>query len=79
MGPSRRDQLEVVIGRAGPGWAGSTVGRPKLARFFRAKILTAQPALKIGAVRPNCLFKEKQNSGRPGRAGPNLARFFSGQ
>ena len=66
--------LEVAIGRVGPGkqWTG-----PKLAQFFRAKILTVQLALKIGPVRPNCLFKAKKIP--TGRAGPNLARFFSGQ
>ena len=72
------------VGRAGPGqqWAG-----PKLARFFRAKILTAQLALKTGPVWPNSLFKAKKiRGGRAGpghtgpyRAGPNLARFFSSQ
>ena len=83
--------LEVAIGRAGPGWAGPgwagpTVGRAgsKLARFFRANILTAQPALKTGSVGPNSRFKAKKNSSGPGRAGsyragPNLDRFFSGQ
>ena len=60
---------------------GNRAGRagPKLARFFRTKILTAQPALKIGSVGPNSLFKAKKNSDWPDRAGPNLARFFSGQ
>ena len=61
-------------GRAEPGWANSGSGQnragPKLARFFRAKILTAQPALKTGPVGPNNLFKAKKNSGRSGRAGP---------
>ena len=80
-------------GRAGLGRANTGPGQnragPKLARFFRAKILTAQPALKIGPVGPNRHFKAKKNPGGPGRAGPyragpyragpNLARFFSGQ
>ena len=75
-------------GRAGLGQANNGPGQnwpePKLARFFRAKILTAQPALKTGPVGPNSLFKAKKNSGGPGRvgpyrAGPNLTRFFSGQ
>ena len=80
-------------GRAGLGWTNSGPGQnragPKLARFFRAEILTAQPALKTGPVGPNSLFKAKKNSGEPGqagpyrvepyRAGPNLAQFFSGQ
>ena len=60
------------LGRAntGPGqnWAGL-----KLARFFRAKILTAQPALKTGPVWPNSHFKAKKNSGGPGRAIPGWA------
>ena len=46
---------------------------PKLARFFRATILTAQPALKIGPVGPNCIFKAKKKSGGPGRAIPGWA------
>ena len=75
-------------GRAGLGRAnigqGQNQAGPKLARFFRAKILTAQPALKIGSVGPNSHFKAKKKSGGAGRAGPyragpNLARFFSGQ
>ena len=80
-------------GRAGLGWANSGSGQnrvgPKLAQFFRAKILTAQPAIKTGPVGPNSLFKAKKNSGGPGwaepyrarpcRAVPNLALFFSGQ
>ena len=80
-------------GRAGLGRANTGPGQnragPKLARFFRANILTAQPALKTGPVGPNSHFKAKKNSGGPGRAGPyragpyragpNLARFFSGQ
>ena len=51
-------------GRAGLGWANSGPGQnragPKLAQFFRAKILIAQPALKTGPVGPNCLFKAKK-------------------
>ena len=71
--------IEVAIGRGGPGqnWAG-----PKLARFFRAKILTTQPVLKTGPIGPNSLFKAKKiraGWAGPYRAGPNLARFFSGQ
>ena len=60
--------IEVAIGRAGPGqqWAG-----PKLARFFRAKILTAQPVLKTGPVGSNSLFKVKKfELAGPGRAIP---------
>ena len=53
----------MAIGRAGLGRAG-----PKLAWFFRAKILTAQPALKIRPVGPNSLFKAKKI--QVGRAGP---------
>ena len=80
-------------GQAGLGRANSGPGQNraglKLARFFQAKILTAQPALKTRPIGPNSLFKAKNNSGGPGRAGPyragpyrvgpNLARFFSGQ
>ena len=80
-------------GRAGLGRANTGPGQnqagPKLAVFFRARILTAQPALKTGPVGPNSHFKAKKNSAGPGRAGPyragpyraglNLARFFSGQ
>ena len=75
-------------GRANSG-PGQNRARPKLARFFLAKILTAQPALKTGPIGPNSLFKGKKNLGGPGRAGPyragpyraglNLAQFFSGQ
>ena len=60
--------------RAGLGRANSGLGqnraRPKLARFFWAKILTAQSALKTGLVGPNNLLKEKKYSGGPGRTGP---------
>ena len=80
-------------GRTGLGRANSGPGQnragPKLARFFRANILTAQPVLKTGPVGPNSRFKVKKNSSGSGRAGsyragpyrtgPNLARFFSGQ
>ena len=55
---------------SGQNWAG-----PKLARFFRAKILTAQPALKTGSSGPNSIFKAKKNSGGPGRAIPGWAKF----
>ena len=61
-------------GRAGLGRSNSGSGQnrvgPKLARFFRAKILTAQPALKTGPVGPNSLFKAIKNSGGPGHTGP---------
>ena len=76
------------VGRAGLGRANTGPGQNraglKLARFFRAKILTAQPALKTGPVGPNSYFEAKKKSGGPDRAGPyragpNLARFFSGQ
>ena len=43
---------------------------PKLARFFQAKILTAQPVLKTGPIGPNSLFKAKKKFGR---VGPDLA------
>ena len=62
----------MAIGRAGPGqqWAG-----PKLTRFFRANILTAQPALKTGPVGLNSRFKAKKNSSGPGWAIPGRAKF----
>ena len=51
-------------GRAGLGLANSGQGQnrawPKLAWFFRANILTAQPALKTGPVGPNSHFKAKK-------------------
>ena len=80
----------MAIGRAGPGWEGRAgLGRasngsgqnrvdPKLIRFFWIKILTAQSALKTGLIGPNSIFKVKKTDGS-GRAGSNLARFFSGQ
>ena len=75
------------VGRAGLGRANSGPGQNraglKLARFFRVKILTAQPALKTGSIGPNSIFKAKKKFGAgragPYRAGPNLTRFFSGQ
>ena len=99
MGPSMSSNVLSIsrggnrAGRAGLGRANTGPGQNraglKLARFFRAKILTAQPALKTGPVGPNSHFKAKKNSGGPSRAGPyqagpyrarpNLARFFSGQ
>ena len=64
-------------GRAGLGRSNSEPGKnrvgPKLAQFFQAKILTAQPALKTGPVGPNSLLKAKKNSGGPGRAMPYRA------
>ena len=60
-------------GRAGLGRANSGLGKnqagPKLTRFFRAKILTAQPALKTGLVGLNSLLKAKKNSAGPGHTG----------
>ena len=93
MGRGGNQAGRAGLGRAGLGRAntGPDQNRAglKLARFFQAKILTAQPALKTGPVGPNSHFKAKKNSGGPGRAGPyqagpyragpNLARFFSGQ
>ena len=52
--------------RSGQNWPGFF--GPKLARFFRAKILTAQPALKTGPIGPNSHFKAKKIPA--GRAGP---------
>ena len=67
------------MGRAGLGRANSGPGQnrtgPKLVRFFRAKILIAQPALKTGPVGPNRLFKAKKNSSEPGWAIPGRAKF----
>ena len=70
-------------GRAGLGRANGGLGQnrawPKLARFFRAKILTAQPALKTGLVGPNSLLKAKKiraGQAEPYWAGSNLAHFF---
>ena len=64
-------------GRAGLDRAKSGLGQnqagPKLARFFWAKILTAQPVLKIGPVGPNSFLKAKKiQAGRamPGHIGP---------
>ena len=68
----------LSMNRAGnrAGWAGlsranSGLGQnrdgPKLAWIFRAKILAAQPALKIGLVGPNILLKAKKI--RASRAG----------
>ena len=69
--------LEVAIRQAGSGqqWARPKRAGPKLARFFRAKILTTQPALKTGPVEPNSLFKAKKNSGGPCRAKFGLVFF----
>ena len=55
------------LGRANSGSSQNQAG-PKLARFFRAKILTAQPALKTGPVGPNSHFKAKKI--RAGWVGP---------
>ena len=68
-GGNREGRAGLGRANSGPGqnWAGQ-----KLARFFRAKILTAQPALKTGPVGPNSLFKAKKiQTGRaePGHTG----------
>ena len=65
LGVTDNLSLEVAIGRVGP----------KLARFFRAKILTTQSALKTGPVGQNSLFKAKKNSDGPGQAIPGGAKF----
>ena len=64
-------------GRAGLGRANSGLDQnqagPKLARFFLAKILVAQPALKIRLVGPNSLLKAKKiraDRARSGHTGP---------
>ena len=49
----------VGLGRANSGPGQNRAGL-KLARFFRAKILVAQPALKIRLVGPNSLLKAKK-------------------
>ena len=60
----------MAIKRARPGqkWAGPKPGWAQIGPVFRAKILTAQPALKTGPVGPNSLFKAKKI--RAGQAGP---------
>ena len=67
--------VELAIGRAGQanGGLGQNRAGPKLARFFRAKILTAQPALKIGLVGSNSLLKAKKI--RAGQAGQDHTRL----
>ena len=60
------------LGRAKTGPGQNRAGT-KLARFFQAKILTAQPALKTGPIGPNILLKAKKNYGGPGRAIPGRA------
>ena len=65
-GGNRAGRAELGRANSGPG---QNRARPKLARFFRAKILTSQPALKTGPVEPNSLFKVKKNSGGPGHIG----------
>ena len=64
----------LAIGQAGPGRANSGPGQnragPKLARFFRTKILTTQLALKIGPIGPNSFLKAKKNSDGPDHTGP---------
>ena len=60
------------VGRTKSGPGQNRAG-PKLARFFRTKILTAQPVLKIGSIGLNSLFKAKKNSGGPSRAIPGWA------
>ena len=59
--------LHVVRGNNRAGRAKTGV---KLARFFRAKILTAQPVLKTGLSGPNTLFKAKKNRAGRTKFGP---------
>ena len=70
---NRAGRAELDRANSGPG---QNRAGPKLARFFRAKILTAQPALKTGLVGPNSLFKAKKKFGRagPGHTGPSHIR-----
>ena len=58
----------AVLGQANSGPSQNRV-RSKLAWFFRAKILTAQPVLKTGLIGPNSLFKVKRNLGESGHIG----------
>ena len=75
----------VGLGRANTGLGQNRVG-PKLAQFFRAKILVIHPTLKTGLIEPNSLLKAKKkkkiSSGSsrvgpyragPGRVGPYWA------
>ena len=65
----------VGLGRANSGLGHNRVGS-KLVRFFRAKILVAQPALKTGLVRPNSLLKAKKfGQAEPGQAILGMAKF----
>ena len=64
-------EARTGLGRANSGMGQNRAG-PKLARFFMAKILVAQPALKTGLVGPNSLLKSKKNSSGPGQVGPYL-------
>ena len=64
---------QAGLGRANTGLGQNRAG-PKLARFFWAKILVAQLALKTGLVEPNNLLKEKKiERAGPGRAIPSRA------
>ena len=58
------DRAGNQTNRAGLGLANSGLGQnragPKLARFFRVKILIAQPSLQIRLVEPNSLLKAKK-------------------
>ena len=70
--------------RAGnrPGRAGPTMGQvgPKLARFFRVKLLVAQPVLKTGLVGPNSLLKAKKFwAGRAGSGHTGSGHIGPGQ
>ena len=66
---------QAGLGRANSGLGQNRVG-PKLAPFFWAKILTAQPALKTGLVRPNSILKAKKI--RAGRVGPHTGQGHIG-
>ena len=57
--------VRVELDRANNGLSQNQIG-PKLDRIFWAKILAAQPALKIGLVGPNSILKVKKI--RVGRA-----------
>ena len=66
MGRAGNQAVQAGLGRANNG-LGQNPSGPKLAWIFRAKILAAQPAIKIGLVWLNNLLKAKKI--QTGRAG----------
>ena len=69
------------LGQANSGlgqqWAGPKPSRAKIGLVFSGQNFSSLARPKTGLVRLNSLLKAKKI--RAGRAGPNLARFFSGQ